>query len=57
MKSKIVKTEYYSCVGHQRNIPTFAVTSSLKQISFKIVQNLTATLSWNLWTSSCTLYV
>jgi len=29
MKSKRVKIEYYSCVGHQRNIPTFAVASSL----------------------------
>lgn len=45
MKSKRVKIEYYSCVGHQENIPTFAVASSLIQISFKIVQNLTATIS------------
>lgn len=45
MKSKRVKIEYYSCVGHQGNIPTFAVASSLTQISFKIVQNLIATIS------------
>ena len=57
IKLKRVKIEYYSCVGHQRNIPTFADASSLTQISFKIVQNLTVTLSWNLWTSLCTLYV
>jgi len=57
MKSKRVKIEYYSCVGHQGNIPTFAVASSLTQISFKIVkilQQLSLDQSLN---SPCTLYV